>query len=149
MSAATTPTSVSGEGKRTIAPAGAAANTGAYSPGLVVGNLVFVSGQGPLDPVTMRISGDTIEAQTELTLRNVASVLAAAGATMADVVKATVHIADMAAWPRFDAVYRRAFSAPFPTRTRTTVQSVLWGGILVEIDVIAVIGCGRSAHALA
>ncbi|MBA3708667.1 MAG: RidA family protein [Planctomycetes bacterium] len=128
--------------RRVIAPAGAAANTGAYSPGLVVGNLVFVSGQGPLDPVSGSIVGATIEEQTELTLRNVGAILAAAGASLADVVKSTVHIADMAQWSRFDAVYRRSFAAPFPTRT--TVQSVLWGGILVEIDVIAVIDRGTG-----
>ena len=128
--------------KRAIAAAGAAAATGAYSPGLVVGNLVFVSGQGPLDPATRRITGDDIEAQTALTLRNVAAVLAAAGCGLGDVVKATVHLADMGQWSRFDAVYRRAFVAPFPTRT--TVQSGLWGGMLVEIDVIAVLGGGGT-----
>jgi 2-iminobutanoate/2-iminopropanoate deaminase len=128
--------------KRVLTPAGAAAATGAYSPGLVVGNLVFVSGQGPLDPATGRIAGDGIEAQTERTLANVAAVLAATGAGLADVVKATVHLADMGQWSRFDAVYRRAFAAPFPTRT--TVQSGLWGGILVEIDVIAVLGRGAA-----
>jgi len=107
---------------------------GAYSQGLVVGNLVFVAGQGPLDPVTGNPVGSTIEEQTEAVLRNVGAILAAAGATLDDVVKSTVHLADLSLFGRFDSTYARFFSDPKPVRT--TVGSAL-DGILVEIDVIA------------
>ena len=82
----------------------------------------------------------TIEEQTELTLKNVEAILAAAGCTMDDVVKSTVHLRKIDDFAQFNEVYARAFGDPKPART--TVQSVLWGGILVEIDVIAVKGAG-------
>jgi len=110
---------------------------GAYSQGLRVGDFVFVAGQGPLDPQTGQIVGDTIEEQVRRTLENVRAVLEAGGATMADVVKATVHLADIADFARFNATYAELFPDPKPTRT--TVQSVL-PGIKVEIDVIAYVG---------
>jgi 2-iminobutanoate/2-iminopropanoate deaminase len=111
---------------------------GPYTPGVCVGEMVFVSGQGPLDPDTGKIRGESIEEQTELTLANVRRVLEAAGCSMNDCVKATVHLRDMADFDRFNGVYQRFFDPPHPART--TVQSVLWSGIMVEIDVIAVRG---------
>lgn len=110
---------------------------GAYSPGVRVGDFVFVSGQGSLDPATGKIVGDTIEEQTARTLDNVRTILEAGGATMADVVKATVHLSDLAHFRQFDAVYATYFPDPKPVRT--TVGSQLLG-ILVEIDVIAYLG---------
>ncbi len=113
---------------------------GPYSPCLRVGDLVFVSGQGPVDP-SGNIVGSTIEEQTMKVLQNIEVLLEAAGATMADVVKATVHLSDLGFFPRFNAVYQQHFPDPKPTRT--TVGSQLMG-IMVEIDVIAVAGSGRS-----
>ena len=109
---------------------------GPYSPGIKVGETVYVSGQGPLDPQTGKITGDTIEAQTEQTLQNVQRILEAAGCSMDDCVKMTVHLLDIKQFDRFNEVYQRFFHSPYPTRT--TVESGLWGGILVEIDAIAV-----------
>lgn len=123
--------------KQEIKTSKAAAPGGAYSQGLRVGDFVFVSGQGPIDPETGRIVGMTIEEQVRRTLENVKAILEAAGATMADVVKATVHLADIGDFPRFNAVYGEYFPDPKPTRT--TVQSVLHD-IKVEIDVIAYVG---------
>lgn len=114
-----------------------ASPVGAYSQGLRAGDFVFVSGQGPLDPGTGQVVGDTIEEQVRRTLENVRAILEAAGASMADVVKATVHLADIAEFPRFNVTYSEFFPDPKPTRT--TVQSVL-PGIKVEIDVIAYLG---------
>jgi 2-iminobutanoate/2-iminopropanoate deaminase len=110
---------------------------GGYSQGLRVGNLVFVAGQVPRDPQTGEMAGDTIEEQTTRVLENVKAVLEAAGASMADVVKSTVHLSDVGNFSRFDAVYSTYFPEPRPVRT--TVGSGL-KGILVEIDVIAVVG---------
>lgn len=106
---------------------------GAYSQGLLAGDLVFVAGQGPADVATGAVR-EGIEDQTHQTLRNVRAVLEAGGASMDDVVKATVHLADLRDFSAFDRVYREYFREPFPVRT--TVGSQLMG-ILVEIDVIA------------
>jgi 2-iminobutanoate/2-iminopropanoate deaminase len=118
--------------KTTKAPSPA----GGYSQGLVVGDLIFVSGQAPLDPSTGEVVGSSIQEQTQAALGNVEAVLEEAGASLSDVVKATVHLADLVDFQAFDATYRSFWpSGHFPTRT--TVQSVL-PGIKIEIDVIAV-----------
>lgn len=123
--------------KQQISTTSGAPPQGAYSQGLKAGDFVFVSGQGPLDPDSGIIIGNTIEEQTEQTLNNVQAILEAAGASMADVVKATVHLSDLGMFQRFNQVYARRFPDPKPTRT--TVGSQLMG-ILVEIDVIAYVG---------
>lgn len=128
--------------KVAIYPNGDKPNLPPFSPGLVVGEMVFVAGQGPIDPATGRISGTTIEAQTELTLQNVKRVLDAAGCSMDDCVKVTAHLAKIEDFDRYNSVYRRFFNKPYPTRT--TVQSALWGGMLVEIDAIAIRGSAGS-----
>ena len=110
---------------------------GPYSQGLRVGDFIYVAGQGPIDPVSGKIMGDTIEAQTALTLDNVKAILEAAGATMGDVVKSTVHLTDLSLFQSFNKVYADYFPDPKPVRT--TVGSQLMG-ILVEIDVVAYVG---------
>ena len=110
---------------------------GAYSQGIRAGDFVFVSGQGPLDPQTGKVVGETIEEQTERVLENIKAILAAGGAGMADVVKVTAHLSDLALFERYNKVYARYFPDPKPTRT--TVGSQLLG-ILVEIDAIAYVG---------
>src|SRR5215813_6831597 len=110
---------------------------GAYSQGLRVGDFVFVSGQGPVDPATGKVVGETIEEQTTRTLENIKAILEAGGATMADVVKSTVHLSDLSLFPRYNTVYSTYFPDPKPVRT--TVGSQLLG-MLVEIDVIAYVG---------
>jgi 2-iminobutanoate/2-iminopropanoate deaminase len=125
-----------------VYPGGKDTATGPYSPAVAVGEMVFVAGQGPLDPQTGQIVGTTIEEHTELTLKNVKRILEAAGCTMDDCVKTTVHLRDIGEFERFNAVYRRFFNKPYPART--TVQSVLWSTIRVEIDAIAIRGCGQA-----
>lgn len=122
-------------------PADTRPTTSPYTPAIVVGDQVFVSGQGPMAPATGQIAGATLEEQVELTLQNLRRVLDAAGCTTADVVKVTAYLADIGDFDRYNAVYRKHFPEPRPART--TVQAVLWGGILVEIDAIAIRGCGR------
>lgn len=110
---------------------------GPFSQGLKVGDFVFVAGQGSIDPTTQKVTGESIEQQTTQTISNIKAILEAAGATLADVVKATVHLSDLALFSRFNAVYSSYFPDPKPVRT--TVGSQL-PGILVEIDVIAYLG---------
>jgi 2-iminobutanoate/2-iminopropanoate deaminase len=120
--------------KQEIRTEKAPAPGGSYSQGLRAGNFIFVAGQVPRDPRTGEIAGDTIEEQTRQVLENIKAILEAAGASMADVVKSTVHLSDQSLFPRYDAVYATYFPDPKPVRT--TVGSQL-KGILVEIDVIA------------
>ncbi|MCI0335418.1 MAG: RidA family protein [Planctomycetes bacterium] len=113
---------------------------GPYSPAISVGDQVFVAGQGPISPSTQQIAGDTFEDQLELTFSNVDAVLRAAGCTLDDCVKVNVYLSTMSNFDALNTIYRQKFTAPFPVRT--TVQAELWGQIQVEIDVIAVRGCG-------
>ncbi|HME37115.1 MAG TPA: Rid family hydrolase [Candidatus Sulfotelmatobacter sp.] len=110
---------------------------GAYSQGWRAGDFIFVTGTGPIDPATGKLAGDTIEQQTELTIDNLAAILDADGASLSDVVKATVHLSDTSLFARYNAVYARRFSKPYPVRT--TVGSDLGHapGTLIEIDCIA------------
>jgi|SRR5271157_92540 len=123
--------------KQPIQTERAPAPGGAYSQGLRVGDFVFTAGMGPWHPQTREVVGDTIEEQTIRTLENIQGVLAAGGASLADVVKATVHLSDLSLFSRFNQVYMRYFPDPKPVRT--TVGSQL-NGILVEIDVVAYLG---------
>lgn len=108
-----------------------------YSPAILAGGFVFVSGQGPFDTALGRFAGDTIEEQTEITLRNLRAVLKQAGAELADVVKVQVHLRDINDFDRFNRVYVRHFEEPRPART--TVGSDV-GEIMIEIDAVAFVG---------
>ncbi len=115
---------------------------GPYSQGVIAGDFVYVSGQGPLAPGTGEIVGDTIEEQARLTMDNIRNILQAAGCTMEDVVKVNVYLADMSHFERFNSVYTSFFDQPMPART--CVESGL-DNILVEIDAIAYLpGLGRK-----
>jgi 2-iminobutanoate/2-iminopropanoate deaminase len=118
-------------------PSGDPAPKGPYNPAVRAGGFVFVSGQTPRDPRTGELVGDTIEAQSRQTLENVGRVLAAAGASLADVVSVTVYLADPATWDAFNAVYREFFGDPFPSRTAV---GVALRGILVEVSAVAYVG---------
>lgn len=109
--------------------------TGAYSDGIIAGGFLFVSGQASVDFKTSRFVLGSIEEETQRTLDNIQSILAAAGISLDDVVKTTVHLKDIAEFDRFNAVYATYFTGVRPART--TVQSVLAEGIRVEIDCIA------------
>ena len=120
-------------GQRAVRTEAAPPPAGAYSQGVVAGNLMFVSGQSGRIP-----GGDlpeTVGEQTHQCLRNLAAILEAGGFSLADVVKSTVHLASIDAFEEFNAAYGEHFSEPLPVRT--TVQSGLRGRMLVEIDVVA------------
>jgi 2-iminobutanoate/2-iminopropanoate deaminase len=114
-----------------------AAPQGAYSQGWRAGDFIFVTGTGPVDAKTGKLAGDTIEAQTEQVITNIESVLAADHATLADVVKVTVHLSDTALFARYNAVYARRFSAPYPVRTTVGSDLGQLPGMLIEADCIA------------
>ena len=108
--------------------------TGAYSDGVVVDGFLFVSGQAAVDFKTSKFILGTIEEETHRTLKNIQAIIEAAGASMDQVVKCTVHLADINQFDRYNKVYAQYFTGIFPART--TVQSVLAEGIKVEIDCI-------------
>ncbi len=114
----------------------APAPAGAYSQAIRAGNLVFTAGTLPISPDTGEIVGETVGEQTEQVLKNIRAVLEAAGCTMADVVKTTVHLADMELFSEFNEVYTRFFPDPKPARTTVGSQLI---NVLVEIDVVAAI----------
>lgn len=125
--------------KQQITTRSGASPVGPYSQGLRVGDFVFVSGQGPLDPKTGQIVGENIEDQTARVLENIKAILKVGGATMADVVKANAYLSDMTLFERYNKVYVTYFPDPKPTRTTVSAQLPL-KGMLVEIDVIAYVG---------
>lgn len=112
-------------------------STGAYSAAVEVDGWVYVSGQGPVDPKTAQPVRGTIEEETVYTLKQIEKLLKAAGCTLDDVVKSTVHLADIEDFDRYNATYKEFFKRVAVLPARTTVQSVLWNGIKVEIDVVA------------
>jgi 2-iminobutanoate/2-iminopropanoate deaminase len=114
-----------------------AAPQGAYSQGWRAGDFIFVTGTGPVDAKTGKLAGDTIEEQTEQVITNMETVLAADRATLSDVVKVTVHLSDTALFARYNAVYARRFSAPYPVRTTVGSDLRQLPGMLIEADCIA------------
>lgn len=115
----------------------APAPSGAYCQAIKAGDFLFTAGTLPLDPVTKQVVGETVEEQTERAMENLKAILAAAGATLDDVVKTTVHLSDMSQFAGFNTVYTGYFSDPKPARTTVGSQVV---GVLVEIDAVAFLG---------
>lgn len=110
---------------------------GPYSPGMIFTRLVFVSGQGAIDPATGALAGDDVEAQTEQCLKNVKTVLEAAGSRLQHVLRCGVFLVDMKEFPKMNAVYARMFGNHRPARTTVQVAALPGEGLLVEIDAIA------------
>lgn len=119
-----------------ISTKAAPAAIGPYSQAVRVGNLVFCSGQLPIDPETGMFPEGGIEAQTRQSLTNVAAILEAAGTSMKNVVKTTVFLASMDDFAAMNGVYAEAFSEPFPARSAVAVRT-LPKGAKVEIEVVA------------
>ena len=110
---------------------------GAYSQGWRAGDFVFVTGTGSIDPVTGELVGDSIEEQTEQTISNISAILEAAGASLGDVVKVNTHLSDLSLFARYNTVYARRFSRPYPVRTTVGSDLSHTPGMLIEIDCIA------------
>ena len=114
----------------------APAAIGPYSQAVQTGNMLFVSGQIPIDPATGAFAGDDITTQTHQSLTNIKNILAAAGYSMNDVVKTTVLLADIADFGAMNAVYAEYFTENKPARAAFAVKD-LPRGALVEIEAIA------------
>nr|XP_061813414.1 2-iminobutanoate/2-iminopropanoate deaminase-like [Nerophis lumbriciformis] len=114
----------------------APAAIGPYSQAVAVDGWLYTSGQIPLDPATGKMIEGDFEAQTRQVLTNLRAVLAAAGCTFSNIVKATVYVADMADFPRLNKLYEEAMGEHRPARS--TVQAAqLPKGSRVEIDLVA------------
>ena len=125
--------------KELITAAGAAKAIGPYSPALKVGQMVFLSGSIPLDPVSGQLVEGGITEQTTRVMENIKALLAAAGADLTNVVRTTVFMVDLGEFAAMNEVYASSFTAPYPARS--TVQVVrLPKEVRIEIDVIAVLG---------
>lgn len=121
--------------KSVIASPNAPAPVGPFSPGLRVGDWVYLSGQGGFDPSTGVMVSASITEQTLQTFRNVEVLLRAAGATLDDVVSCLVHLVDLGDFAEFNEAYDKHFRADKPVRT--TVRADLVAGMRVEITVVA------------
>ncbi|MDD3169081.1 MAG: RidA family protein [Eubacteriales bacterium] len=123
--------------RKIVSTKAAPAAIGPYSQGNLFGNLLFTSGQVPLDPETGAVVGTTIEEQTEQALKNVKAILEEAGSSMQNVLKTTVFIKNMNDFAAMNAVYAKYFTeGSFPSRSAVEVAR-LPKDVLVEIETIA------------
>ena len=122
--------------KKVIKTTKAPAAIGPYNQAIQVGNLVYTSGQIPIDPATGNFVEGGIKEQTRQSFLNVKAILEEAGLTMSDVIKTTVFMADMNDFSDMNAVYSEFFPEPYPARSAVAVKT-LPKGALVEIEVVA------------
>ncbi|MDP9000016.1 MAG: RidA family protein [Myxococcota bacterium] len=122
--------------KSAIATQDAPAAIGPYSQGVRAGDLVFLSGQIPLHPVTGELVGGDVAAQAEQTMKNLGAVLAAGGCSFDDVVRTTIYLVDLSHYALVNEIYDRFFHPPYPARSTVQVAA-LPRGAQVEIDVVA------------
>lgn len=118
-----------------ISPPGAPSPRGPYSPAVRAGDFIYVSGQGPVDTTTDRLSTGDIRHETRLVLSNIRRILEGCGAAMSDVVKCTVFLGDAAEFAAMNEIYAEFFGEHKPART--TVEAKFVAPMRVEIDCIA------------
>ncbi len=121
--------------KKVIATTAAPGAIGPYSQAIEANGFVFVSGQIPIDPATGAFASDEVVGQAEQSLKNLKAVVEAAGCTLADVVKTTVFLADIADFAAVNEVYAKFFTAECPARSAVQAAN-LPKGALVEIEAI-------------
>ncbi|MBN1238014.1 MAG: RidA family protein [Gammaproteobacteria bacterium] len=125
--------------RKTIRTDAAPAAIGTYSQAVQVGDTVYLSGQIPLDPATMELVGPDMEAQIRRVFDNLAAVAAAAGGSLADVVKLTIYLTDLAHFGLVNEIMAQYFREPYPARAAIGVAQ-LPKGAAVEMDAILVVG---------
>jgi 2-iminobutanoate/2-iminopropanoate deaminase len=119
-----------------LKPAGSPSPRGPYSPAVRAGGFIYVSGQGPVDPATDQLSFGDIRHETRMTLANVQRILEGCGASMSDVVKCCVYLADGREFAAMNEVYAEFFGDAKPARTTVEAQMVM-PPMRIEIDCIA------------
>jgi 2-iminobutanoate/2-iminopropanoate deaminase len=124
--------------KELVTAAGAAKAIGPYSPAVKVGNMLFLSGSIPLDPVSGQLVEGGIKEQTTRVMENIKALLGAAGADFTQVVRTTVFMIDLGEFATMNEVYATYFGAPYPARSTVQVAK-LPRDVRVEIDVIAML----------
>lgn len=122
-----------------VATDGAPKAIGPYCQAMTHGELVYCSGQIPLDPQSMKVVAGGIEGQTEQVLKNLSAVLTAARSGLSRVLKTTVFLKNLEDFPKMNAVYERAFGGHAPARATVEVARLPLD-VLVEIECIAVLG---------
>ncbi|MBI5117264.1 RidA family protein [Candidatus Poribacteria bacterium] len=128
--------------KEIIPTTKAPAPVGPYSPVVAFGDLIFVSGQGPLDPKTSLLVSGTVEEETRQTLENIKNILEDVGSSLDNVLKVNAYLGDMEDFFRFNEVYKEYFPSSPPARTCIQAGRLPFD-IMVEIEVIA---CRRKAR---
>jgi 2-iminobutanoate/2-iminopropanoate deaminase len=124
--------------RKQLFPENAAPPKGIYSPGIVTkGTMVFMSGQGPVDPETGEFQLGSFAEQAELTFKNLTALLEAAGTSWSLVVKVGIFLADDGDFKEMNEIYKQFLSEPYPART--TIEAGLPPGTLIEVDCIAVV----------
>ena len=121
--------------KRVVASAEFPKPLGPYSHAVVSGGFVFVAGQAPINPVTQKIELGDIRSETRLELTNISRILKSSNSSLENVVKVSIHLADLKDFDAMNAAYTEFFHGEYPART--TTQAVLRSGRKIEIDCIA------------
>lgn len=110
------------------------------SQGFKLGDMIFLSGQAALDLEGNIIGAGDFDAQAEQVFRNIAQLLAKAGASLADVIKVTIYLTDMSNFPKVVALRQKWFTKPYPADTIVEVRALALPDLMIEIDAIAVAG---------
>lgn len=124
--------------KRFVATRKAPAAIGPYSQGIITGNLIFISGQTPIDPETGELVEERIEIQTRRSLLNIKAIVEEAGSGMEKIVKTTVFLSDMRNFAKMNEIYKEFFTDDFPARSTVQVAR-LPKDAMVEIEAIAIL----------
>ncbi len=111
---------------------------GPYSQAIIHNDLIFISGQGAIDPQTNELMHGTIEKEAELSMENIRIILEEAGSSLDNILQVTVYLLDMGEYNRFNEVYKRYFQGDLPARTCVQAARLPFG-IRVEIDAVAYI----------
>ncbi|ODU22535.1 MAG: enamine deaminase RidA [Sphingomonas sp. SCN 67-18] len=113
------------------------------SQGFRIGDLIILSGQAAMTAEGAIVGAGDFDAQAEQTFRNIETLLAAAGATMADIVKVTIYLTDMAHFPKIVDLRRKWFSAPYPADTIVEVRALALPELMIEIEATAIAGARK------
>jgi 2-iminobutanoate/2-iminopropanoate deaminase len=122
-------------GKKAVSTDRAPKPAGPYSQAIVSGNTIYVAGQGPFDPKSGKMAA-TFEEQAVQVFENIKAIVESGGATLGDVVKVNVYLVDLSNFGKMNEVYKRYFAEAYPARA--TIGAQLLGGMMIEVECIAV-----------